>query len=244
MKKENGISYSIQNVIFSTDGLYERYWVYDEEKGEGEHAVIKVKDDDCDQIFCDLRRICEIKEGTTLRNIMDFVRGNKYLSEFIAKYSSVNKIELFHKELDLEPNTDKIICQLVISRVTELQDNEFEEWINLIAIGEPWDDELMGIYGKHIPLKERGNSYAVAFSPLPEILDLPVVLDKKITIRELGEEPIWKGEREFTLIEILDAIYWELSFHGSPKDRDSMHDELSKALEKIKSENSDSKLDK
>jgi len=47
------------------------------------------------------------------------------------------------------------------------------------------------------------------------------------------ENPILTADYSFSLLQILKGIFWELSFHGSPKSRDEQMEKLKKQMDEI-----------
>lgn len=67
-------------------------------------------------------------------------------------------------------------------------------------------------------------SYAIEFTPLNRLAHLPLRLNKSIEIRdrnELGDEdPVVEGVMYFNTFDVVGAILSEISFCGTPEDRD------------------------
>jgi hypothetical protein len=99
-------------------------------------------------------------------------------------------------------------------------------------------------YGK-LTKKEKKNyrqAMAVEFSPMYALADLPIKISKKLHITDCDIKVKSKkdidSEIDFQpsikLIELLYAIFWELSFCGSPKQRDNKINDLEKQVDEIK----------
>ena len=71
--------------------------------------------------------------------------------------------------------------------------------------------------------KKEKESYAIEFSPIQELKDLPIIIDNKIDGLII---PI-------DLHTILYEIFWELSFLGSPKERDEKSKGLAAQVKQI-----------
>jgi len=113
------------------------------------------------------------------------------------------------------------------------------------------DDVLK--YGK-LTKKEKKNyrqAMAVEFSPMYTLADLPIRISKKIHITDYDVEPKSKKDIDkeidfqpsIKLIELLYAIFWELSFAGSPKQRDKKINSLKKQVDEIKKASKEGRLD-
>lgn len=84
-------------------------------------------------------------------------------------------------------------------------------------------------------------SWGVDFTPVHQLANIPLRLDDEYIVTvEGGDDPKTNQEHRylgatFTMGEILHGILWELSFHGSPKDRDARSAELDKTVEEYRS---------
>ena len=113
-----------------------------------------------------LRNLCEIKEGTTLLDIFNIVDQYKLLKLFIKQYSWCPQIEEFHAQAQ-EP-------------IRNIKEDKLE-YLEIY-----WDAELDNYY-KHLDINVgfhggniKNGNYSVSYSPMYELADLPVKLDKKI----------------------------------------------------------------
>ena len=86
-------------------------------------------------------------------------------------------------------------------------------------------------------------NWAIEFNPANEMIDLPVKLSEKVTLTENLEKEVdgrnWTSKEflnpHYTLGHILHGIIWELSFCGSPEDRDEKKEDLNQRVDDIKS---------
>lgn len=168
---------------------------------------------------------CAIEEGVTLQNMFDFVSRHEDVLDFIRFYSWCYAIEEFHDEAKKPyiPNPDEspLIAINVARRVRFSRTFEKNPWTfgnHLDMSGTKGEDDL--------------DSYALEFSPVNELAHLPLVYNKAVEIRQdatwsrkgnVKEEAklIVKCVWPYTLIDLLDAIYDEISFCGSPESRDA-----------------------
>lgn len=96
--------------------------------------------------------------------------------------------------------------------------------------------------------KGERQSWAIEMSPIAEIINKPLILRDKLEIYHsdldnMGNMPksqVFEDAR-YTLGQILYGIIWELSFCGSPKDRDELADNLKTTVDDIKSGNAKGK---
>lgn len=91
-------------------------------------------------------------------------------------------------------------------------------------------------------------NYAVEFTPVGKLIEKEVVLRENLGIftSDLDNFKMTHNDETFndatyTLGHILHGIIWELSFLGSPVDRDEKADEINQSLDDIKSGDYESK---
>jgi hypothetical protein len=120
--------------------------------------------------------------------------------------------------------------------------------MQFLSIG--WCCELNN-YGTQDELTEyplcRGlgvEEYALDFSPLNKLTELELKLDTTAVLYDMrdmvNKNPmvpgvLYKAHKSFTLLDILRGVFWELSFHGDPDDRDKRAEELNDLCARIDS---------
>ena len=90
--------------------------------------------------------------------------------------------------------------------------------------------------------------YSISYTPVQELAHLPVRLNPALQINQgrkrrdkqagdtiFTEEPIWTGTAYFTLLEILHAIYYDISFVGGPADQAIFTESIRQSMNEIKS---------
>lgn len=84
--------------------------------------------------------------------------------------------------------------------------------------------------------------WAIGYSPINTLAQCRISLEYKTQIiDERNFDPknypvvILEANKKFTLKDILFGLFWELSFHGGPKDRDKVVHELEETIERIRS---------
>jgi hypothetical protein len=82
-----------------------------------------------------------------------------------------------------------------------------------------------------------GERYALDFSPINSLKHLPIVVSDEFEIRKLyqnpQEPPLFKGKKSLCLMDVIWALLWEISFHGTPENRDEQAKELKRRVEEI-----------
>jgi hypothetical protein len=213
-------------IFFTKAGLFYEKW---NGKKDVRRRVKKMS------VWTHLRDACEIEEGVTLLDIFRTVDKYKALKVFMAQYSWCKALDAFHAQAE-EPNYGAHEDKENPNEMTHLEIywhadySSFEE-TNYVELSP-------GFHGIGVPGPEKqgycpdGKRYwSIAFSPMYRLADLPVKLDKTVEFfkpkdYKPGRKPIVKGQREFSLQDVLDAIYWEISFHGDPQEKSLNLDEL------------------
>jgi hypothetical protein len=80
------------------------------------------------------------------------------------------------------------------------------------------------------------NAYAIEMSPLYELRHLPLRIDPTMTIArraELEKERLEISAPPVTLVQLVHALFWELSFFGTPEQRDAQRAELEEQVRRI-----------
>lgn len=86
------------------------------------------------------------------------------------------------------------------------------------------------------PDPEADLHYALDFTPLPSLADLPVVVNDSVELHEYGDKKYEKtilGDMSLRLIDILFALVEEASFHGSPESRQGRLDSVKDAVKQL-----------
>lgn len=231
-------------VFFTKAGLFEEKW-NGKRKQHVRRRVKKLT------VWTHLRDACEIEEGVTLLDIFRTVSQYKMLRLFVAQYSWCKAIDDFHAQAE-EPNYDEAdedpdekMDALEIYWATDYGTDEGKPYMNcdpaFHGIGK-----ARGKYAEDAP-PDFQMRWSVSMSPMYSIAHLPVVLNPHVELYDyepLKKKPLAKGEsikpfftatKVFTLQDVLDAIYWEISFHGSPQGKSEFKDELNARMEDIKS---------
>jgi hypothetical protein len=169
-----------------------------------------------------LRLACHIEPNVTLKDIIRLVAQSPDLSKLVGEYSWAD-VQAFAVEVEKPTLKKSDLSYIEISKSFEL--------------GDPSPGyETLDVHG--IDEKEPEALYALDFTPVNELADLPVRLNPNISIQdwriiEDGEVKIEKFETCFSLLEILTEIFFEISFHGSPQSRDERSGELQEMVKEI-----------
>lgn len=177
-----------------------------------------------------LRDLCKIEKDTTLLDIFNIVDQYKLLKSFVKQYSWCRQIDEFHAQAK-EPmrNEEKIEDKLEYLEIywdVELYNYKNKNDFNI----------TVGLHGGNI----KNENYSVSYTPMYDLADLPIKLDKKIELFEpytknKERNKIFEAEKEFTLQDVLDAIYWDISFMGGPQENKKFIEEMKQRKEDIDS---------
>jgi len=173
-----------------------------------------------------LRDHIEIELDVTLKDIFNIVEADPQLTEFVACYSYCGWIKEFHEAAKEPPNIRETsdVVALEISHVFEVHEYKGEGAASI----EVWQD-FVGI-GKE---GAEHSHYSMSCTPMNEMVHLPLRLNTKVECRKNWSDKLFEGEMGFSLLEVLDAIYYDISFHGGPQDNKAFVEELKQQIDDI-----------
>lgn len=227
--------------------LIETEWVYDEAKKEGSY----VSTDVTDQGIRHLLNGATLDEGVTLKDIFlflnteldiyDSIIGNwckDIVTEGLTQpekiFNGYNPDEIEYLELywnlhQQAEGTYGLVRPDFHGVGWVLQQDKLFEW-----------GEVEWPKGQRIP-------WGLSFTPTNELINLPLKLNPELDVYDDDHDSADWGKKLFTvkkpdfkLVDILNGVIWELSFHGGPPSRQKLRDELHEAVDKIKKEESES----
>lgn len=162
-----------------------------------------------DEMACLMSR-CNIYTNTTLGDIFRFVSNNKILEDFISKFS-VCDVSAFHDAARIKP--EKLS--------TEIKHLQISSHGELICKKFYILSRFYGVTGNitkkaEIPPAEQ---HSVTMTPMRELIHLPIILNHKFIIRFSKNSKVFVDcLKEFTLLDVLDAIYWDIGSYGWQKE--------------------------
>lgn len=215
---------------------------------EGYHKVIPLELEEEIDIVEHLRRDCKIEEGTTLRQIMSYVRKNKWLCEFISRYCWAGGNDGYHAQLDDPVEKSKNVRDIVIQWFPEEfytedgkpkhEDDEEPEvklHHDLSGLGPQGENDFGADPNEDI---RWGVS---ACGDIRDIANCPVIIKEEVEFtqcdfksdkdKKIEQISLLKGTADFTLLEILDAIYWEINWYGGPARTKAMFEDVLESKE-------------
>jgi len=195
--------------------------------------------------YYDLIRKVDTSSPFTLGDILIICKKSKIPMEILQQLVRCNYIKQYCEEAKKKNDKGSEIEYLEVywSGTIDKTEGDGNDWLfhGLGKKGVLSEDILE--YGTSMTSEEKKNfreKYAIEFSPMYKLAHLPIkvcdemnILDDSKPYTEKGSVQTIKFEHSITLIELLYAIFWELSFYGSPKERDEKTDELMKRCEEI-----------
>jgi hypothetical protein len=172
-----------------------------------------------------LRSKCEIEEGVTLADIFNVVEQDEALTVVIAKYAWCEPIKEFHAQAKLpRPETDK-------ERLLYIELSKYAEFHQYKGDALPTFD----ISTHMTAYAENGDHYTISYTPLNEVAHLMVKIKPEMEFQKNYENiPDWKCTTYFTLLDLLDTIYYDISFQGGPEDNKRFLKHLDEMMTEIK----------
>lgn len=217
--------------------LVKTEWVFDEEAEQGSYKEKDVTDFSFRHLF----DLCSLEDGVTLKDVFLLVSREAGLYDLIIGNWLKDYMSEAFNEKEKEPIQDQEIDFLELYWTPSLQKLEGRESLQgsafpcLHGLGPVLQNEQDGFKaGSRIP-------YSLSFMPLGTLLDLPLKIKKDTELwsedfdsRKLKDKKILDiKEWPMTLGQIVYGIFWELSFYGSPKDRDQQGQKLKEIIKDL-----------
>lgn len=198
-------------VKFEKDGL----WLYK----DGE----KIRPEDV-TIFTILEDICEIDEGVTLLDVIRAINKYDLLKVFISQYAWCSDLERFHQQAEepYVPKEDENVEYLEIYRVLKFQSRYVTNYTGFRGVGRPEDGS------------DRIEHFSMSYSPLNEFANFPLKLNTSVTVFKGYEgKVVWQGEYNFSVLDVLHAIYDDISFVGGIEDKEEFLEDMHEMMDDI-----------
>lgn len=153
-------------------------------------------------------------------------------------------LEIYHHP-DVNSSSEKIKHKNGMREKITVVD--FESYPSFHGIGDPETDDMIDP-NDAVDMLTQGKkkiNYSVSYSPMWELADVPVVLKKEFDVYEKFDstrhnrnnrpQKLMTATREYTFLEVLDAIYWDISFMGGPDDNKEFLEGMKERLDEVKS---------
>jgi len=185
----------------------------------------------------------ELAEDFTLGDLFKFTSKSELLTEFIKCYSWCNSIDEFHKQALLPNDASELeIWHLEIYRDMSVYVNGHIDFnAEFHGIGELSNTEKE-YYDKHPEIKRPNHTnYSVSCSRMNHLAHLPLHLNEELTISNYDSSKSRYGKlidsskykTTYTLLDVLDAVYWDISFYGGPEQADEFKEEMESRVAEI-----------
>lgn len=169
-----------------------------------------------DDVLKCLRVNCSIEPGTTLKDIFNVMDKYPELKGLIQKYSWCHDLPAFQEQMRLTPKAIDDVKYLEVYH--EIHYDTYDGVAEL-----SYGPAFHGV-GDQL--------YSVSVSPMNELGHLEVRLNEKFQVDETLRKPLRNNTllssvKKFCLLDVLDAIYWDISFYGGPSRNEAFLNELS-----------------
>jgi hypothetical protein len=134
---------------------------------------------------------------------------------------------------------DMFSCLTACDCLDELLDEQAKGTpVEMVALEFAWSAELVPVgqtavldssvefYG----IGKDGERLGLEFTPACHLAGLPIVLNEAFNIHEGAKGSIFSTTRRFTLLDIVSSSIGELTFLGSPEERDEALDDLNERI--------------
>lgn len=219
-----------EKLLIRKDGLYVVEWDSSQRAWQPTH---KPK---ADTILTQLRVSCDMETGVTLRDIFRIVDEYPLLKTFLKQYTWNEGLDQFHMNTRL-PANETNITSLILEKYAD-EDSHVERVKHkggtrerIIGVSYKVYEHFcgQGIDPEHLDWGEI--NYGLGAQQPCDIADIPIVMITKFLVEipfipgteneQRKENPaLFETEEDFSLLQILDVIYWELSFYGNPEDNE------------------------
>lgn len=196
-------------------------------------------------LLSNLRETVVFGKGLTFRVFFNHLLREKLGINVVFKSSlGYVKLEDYIEDINKpykEVKEESLSTVQVAWRVDFDDKNEFDISCDFLGVGE-------GTSGNRENANET--AYALDLSPLGRYADLPFKLNKTFIIEQYNlnkksrVKKILKTEKEFTLFEVIDAVLYEITWHGHPSERDKRFGELKEQVKQIEEDRKSGKIEK
>ena len=193
--------------------------------------------------YADLMREVDRSQGFTLRDLVCICINSSIPMKVLNDILRCRYIEDYWKEINEKSfgnpsNIDYLELYWLGNKSSDdLQDCDFWGFHGVGKEGVISEDVEKYCNLTNKQKKEYREAYAVEFSKLYTIADLPIKIKNKLKVNCLGFKKNKSCAKtldytpSITLVGLLYAVFYELSFCGSPKERDAKLKDLAKRIE-------------
>lgn len=172
--------------------------------------------------------VTQVDEDVTLGDIITLVAKDEFLRIFISAYSGCRVGEIY-QELEkgakpVAPEDDVQYCTVAM---------EVEIWPVLKHGGKKELQITCGFHG----CGHGKDNFGLDLSPLAEIAALPFRIEANAVVLHMTDSDAERvDDLEFTpsLLEVLDSIFYDLSFHGNAAEKAARLEEIDQRVQSVK----------
>jgi hypothetical protein len=229
--------------------LLHKKWNYVEEIAEGHYDVYDVTDDPYEHLDAQI----EIEYGATLDHlfnivskevdILNVIYRTSWIKPFIEHWQTVKKD---YVPLPHEFHPDNV--EYVELYWHYEMDDGYIGWNDMPqfhGIGWELKEDKWEKWDKDAPTYKAGYRipWGIDFMPLNEILHLPIRLNEAFIVYpdmkdwKPNTPPLFEAKKKFTLGNVIEGTFWELSFYGSPEDKAAQKEHLDGIMDDLDLEN-------
>jgi hypothetical protein len=197
-----------------------------------------------------LRTRVELEPGVTLGDVFRAVEADELLCDVISFYSWCKPIREFHAAAKIPREPFVAASEFVMSEYgTLVPVNENEEdpivQVTLEAFGEfhrNYEDKngppsFEGVWWHFDGTAKSGQRYGISCTPVNELVDAVVKIEPLIHFSksyEKMDDVLPPATITCSLLDFLDCIYWDISFHGGPTENKEFIEHLEGMVDEIK----------
>ena len=180
---------------------------------------------------------CELEDGVVLKDLLLLANKHRDFLSPITTGSLDWLGELIDEGLN-EPFKDTGDVETLElnwrGNLTNWDTEKLNTYVHFEGLGKPPKGEGWETWPADKPV-----NYALDMSSVSSLSELPLKLNKKMVIYDERDkkfnEIFLETNSDYTLLDILKGVFWEISFHGSPKDRDKVVEGLEQTIKDIDS---------
>ncbi len=244
------------DLVLTKEGkIIQSVWEYDHDAGVGHYNKVDKTGDPYSVLYKTLR----IEPGFTLKHLFDIVSEQSEIIDLAVESCWITNFISHYKGMigDWEPE-DYWYKPDGIEYLYLYWNAELDESVSSTYIwgvdrpsfdGQGWllREDKYDEWGNLEYKKDTRINWGIDFSPLGNLLHLPLVANEDFNVG--NDLKYWKPDqtneerfalqckRKYTLKNVIEGVFWELSFYGSPEDKEETskmikerHEEVNEAI--------------
>jgi hypothetical protein len=226
--------------VIRPDGLYQETW-------DGRRRATVTRRVKRREVLRRLRDECRLAPGLTLGQFFGAVAAYPRLVRFVADYAWCPDVEAFHAQAaDPDPDPADEADDEPLARLEVYWHVDYDA-PRTIRKGDVRPGTFSAGAMFH-GIGTAGTTFSVSLLPMQKLAGLPLVLNPRFVAvdgtwvyrtpkgggRPAPPPPAVEAEREFSLLEVLDAVYDDISFHGGPDDKPAVLENLRGLVEEAR----------